>query len=114
MDSEIDVEVAESSGVRHRERVCFEAQKLYVGAMIDTIFSGLAETTSSHADFGKQGNCETAEPLHGHMHPLPSFTGHALALGVIAMAGTALDFVETESVIEAYGSQSQSSLPRLC
>lgn len=70
------------------------------------MFSELAETTSIHANFGRQGSCETAEPLHGHMHPLPSFTGHALGLGVIAMAGTALDFVETECVIEAYGSHS--------
>ncbi len=53
--------------------------------------------------YGFQGSCETAERLHGHMHLLPSFTGNALALGPISMAGTASNFVETECVIEAYG-----------
>jgi len=65
------------------------------------MISELIQKASLHAAFRFQGSCETTERLH--MHLLPSFTGHALALGAISVAGTALDFVETECVIEACG-----------
>ena len=106
MDAEVDVEIGRNQRCKDSRWCLIRCQKAFCGGYDRNYTFGTDPkpprcTRIWHAKAAAryQSVCTaTGIPL-----PLPKFTGHALALGAISMAGTALDFVETKCVIEAYG-----------